>query len=103
MKTLFIAGVAVLLVVSSALAQPQKKGFTATTGGPKNQNALKPPPVTNRGEMGGVVPRMFQGGGNPLQMFNPKAPARYGTAAQAVAIDPDTGKLNGIKLFEFVF
>src|SRR3954468_11559427 len=103
MKTLLIAGAAMLLVASAAFAQPQKKDFTATATGPKNQQALKPPPVTNRHQVGGVLPRMFQGGGNPLQMLNPRAPARYGTAAQSVAIDPDSGKLNGIKLFEFVF
>jgi hypothetical protein len=36
-------------------------------------------------------------------MLNPYAPAKYGTAAQSVVLDPDTGKWKGIKLFEFLF
>ena len=38
-------------------------------------------------------------GGNFLQMYNPKAPAIYGTAEDSVIIDPETGKWKGIKLF----
>lgn len=101
MNKLLIVG-ALVLLASGAYADPQKKGFTATTKGPKNAAALHPPPVTNRTEVEGVLPRAFRGG-NPLQMLNPKAPARYGTAAQSVIIDPDTGKWNGIKLFEIIF
>ena len=101
MKKLLIVG-ALVLMAAGAYADPQKKGFTATTGGPKRGSALKPPPISNRAEMEGVLPRAFRGG-NPLQMLNPKAPAKYGTAAQSVIIDPDTGKWNGIKLFEIFF
>jgi hypothetical protein len=37
-------------------------------------------------------------------MLNPRAPARYGTAQQSVAVKPeDPGKWNGIKLFEIYF
>jgi len=36
-------------------------------------------------------------------MFNPKAPAVYGTSAQSIDVDPDTGKIRGIKLFEIFF
>jgi hypothetical protein len=100
MKKLLIVG-AFILIASRGYADPQKTGFTST-GGPKNKAALHPPPVTNRSEVEGVVPRAFRGG-NPLQMLNPKAPAKYGTAAQSVAIDPNTGKWNGIKLFEIFF
>jgi hypothetical protein len=50
-----------------------------------------------------VIPRAIRGG-NPLQMLNPLAPARYGTAQQSVALKPDgSGKWDGIKLFEFTF
>jgi hypothetical protein len=63
---------------------------------------LKPPPVTNRSDVEGAIPRGLRGG-NPLQMLNPKAPAQYGTAAQSLSIDPYTGKWNGIKLFEIIF
>jgi hypothetical protein len=44
----------------------------------------------------GVVPRAIRGG-NPLQMLNPFAPAKYGTANQSVSVDPDVpGNVNGI-------
>ncbi len=52
----------------------------------------------------GVAPRAFQPGGNPLQMLNPWAPARYGTWVESTSFDPDhPGKWNGIKLFEIIF
>jgi hypothetical protein len=44
----------------------------------------------------GVIPRAIRGG-NPLQMLNPLAPAKYGTANESVSIDPDVpGRVNGI-------
>jgi hypothetical protein len=47
-------------------------------------------------EVTGVIPRAIRGG-NPLQMLNPLAPAKYGTANESVSIDPDVpGKVNGI-------
>ena len=54
-------------------------------------------------EPGGVIPRAVRGG-NPLQMLNPRAPARYGNAQEHVTVKPeDPGKWNGIKLFEIYF
>jgi hypothetical protein len=51
----------------------------------------------------GVIPSAIRGG-NPLQMFNPFAPAKYGTAEENVSLDPDVaGKANGIKLLTFSF
>ena len=61
-----------------------------------------PPPITVRPEVQGVVPRAFRGG-NPLQMLNPGAPARYGTGEQSLAYNPFTGRYDQIKLFEIVF
>ncbi len=52
----------------------------------------------------GVFPRAFARDRNPLQMLNPRAPAKYGTAEQSVMFDPNVpGKWNGIKLFQIVF
>jgi hypothetical protein len=102
MKKLLIVGTLILLV-SGAYADPPPQGYSATGTKKRDNRLLKPPPVSNRTEMGGVLPRAFSAGGNPLQMLNPRAPAQYGTAAQAVSIDPDTGKWNGIKLFEIFF
>ena len=62
----------------------------------------QPPPLPPR-QTGGVIPRAIRGG-NPLQMLNPRAPARYGTAQQSVALETRrVGKMEGIKLFEFTF
>jgi hypothetical protein len=102
MKKLLLVG-ALVLIASGAYADPQRTGFTATTVGPKNRNALHPPPVTYRTQVEGVVPRAFRGG-NPLQMLNPNAPARYGTWVDSTCFDPDIpGKWKGIKLFEILF
>ena len=67
------------------------------------------------GKVDGVIPRGVRGG-NFLQMFNPKAPAKYGTSQEAICYDPapmntvpaqngqtDAGKWKGIKLFVFNF
>ena len=66
------------------------------------QRQTQPPPLRSR-DVSGVIPRAIRGG-NPLQMLNPRAPAKYGTAEQSVAIDPRyPGKWNGIKLFTIYF
>jgi len=40
---------------------------------------------------------------NPLQLINPAAPERYGTAEDNVVRDLMTGKISGLKLFELRF
>jgi len=43
-------------------------------------------------------------GGNPLEMLNPFAPAKYGTADENVSFDPDVpGRVNGINCFSVSF
>ena len=67
------------------------------------------------GKVDGVIPRGIRGG-NFLQMFNPKAPAKYGTSQDAIVYNPapmnqplaqngqtDAGKWKGIKFFVFNF
>lgn len=67
------------------------------------------------GKVDGVIPRGIRGG-NFIQMFNPKAPAKYGTSQEAIVYDPapmnqplaqngqtDSGKWKGIKFFVFNF
>jgi hypothetical protein len=62
-----------------------------------------PPPPVYRETAQGVVPRAVRGG-NPLQMLNPKAPAKYGTWVESTSFDPNVpGKWKGIKLFEWIF
>ena len=89
----------ILMIALAASASAQTFQTPATK---KNLKRPSPPPPVAKEKVQGVIPRGFRGG-NPLQMLNPKAPAKYGTAAQSVVIDPDTGKLRGIKLFEIVF
>ena len=61
-------------------------------------------PVTlSERNVSGVIPRAIRGG-NPLQMLNPLAPAKYGTAEENTSLDPDVpGKGNGIKFFSISF
>ena len=60
------------------------------------------PPLTPSAR-GGVIPTAMRNG-NPLQMLNPRAPARYGNSQEHVSQDPnDPGKVNGVKLFEWTF
>jgi hypothetical protein len=61
------------------------------------------PATVSEQTVSGVIPRAIRGG-NPLQMLNPRAPAKYGTAEDNVSLDPDVpGKGNGIKLFSISF
>ena len=81
------------------------------------KHAKRPPPAppVYRENVSGVIPRAFQNGGNPLQMLNPRAPARYGTAEESVLYEPNytrrtsisdpnyPGKWRGIKFFTLLF
>ena len=98
MKTYLALGLLIMTAIA-AMAAPQ------TLTAPIRTRAVRkpaPPPAIFRENVQGVVPRAVRGG-NPLQMLNPNAPARYGTAEQSVVIDPETGKWKGIKLFEIFF
>jgi hypothetical protein len=95
----FLFTVAGLLVAGAAIGQT----FTAPAQPRPVQPKPKPPPPITARDVQGVIPRAVRGG-NPLQMVNPRAPARYGTSEQSVTLKPDgSGKWNGIKLFEIVF
>jgi hypothetical protein len=66
------------------------------------RQAARPATLSQPG-VSGVIPRAIRGG-NPLQMLNPFAPAKYGTAEENVVFDPDVpGKANGISLFTVSF
>lgn len=100
MKRLIATAVAAM-IASAAFGQT----YTAPVhprNAPQPQRPKGPPPITSR-DVGGVIPRAIRGG-NPLQMINPAAPARYGTAEQSVLLKPDgSGKWNGIRLFAIFF
>jgi hypothetical protein len=89
----------ILMIALTATASAQTFRTPATK---RNIKRPTPPPPVYKDNVQGVVPRAVRGG-NPLQMLNPNAPPKYGTAAQSVAFDPDSGKWRGIKLFEILF
>jgi len=97
MKKLLTFGVLMVMAIA-ANAEPQKTFRTTVVQKKKTVKTEKPAAVT-RSDVGGVIPRALLGG-NPLQMLNPKAPAKYGTADQSVAYNPLTGKYDQIKFFE---
>ena len=93
----------VILILAGLAAIASAQELTAPIGPQKPVRAMPtPPPFLQRPGVQGVVPRAFRGG-NPLQMFNPWAPARFGTAEQSVAYNPFTDRYDQIKLFEIVF
>ncbi len=62
-----------------------------------------PTPAITRTARGGVIPTAVRNG-NPLQLLNPRAPARYGNSQEHVSFDPnDPGRPTGVKLFEWTF
>jgi hypothetical protein len=99
MKTYLIA--ALLIAAAVIPVDAKTKTFTAPVTTTK-QRQRPAPPISSR-DVDGVIPRGIRGG-NFLQMFNLKAPRKYGTAQEAVTVDPrDPAKWKGIKFFEFRF
>jgi hypothetical protein len=89
---LFIAGASTPVAAETLTARSQTKAHPRPAA-----------PISKRTEVDGVVPRAIRGG-NPLQMLNPRAPRKYGTAQEAVSYDQDEpSKWRGIKFFEFRF
>ena len=109
MKTFLILGLVAAAMTASASAQ----NFAAPARAPQPQRQKAPPPISRR-DVTGVIPRAIRGG-NPLQMLNPRAPARYGTAEESVVYEPNyprrsvisdpsyPGKWRGIKFFTILF
>lgn len=83
----------------SATAPSGAASFTSR----QNARQTHRPATLSRQAVSGVIPRAIRGG-NPLQMLNPLAPAKYGTAEESVSLDPDVpGKWNGIKFVSISF
>lgn len=102
MKKLVLLGV-LMVVASFGFAQsppPQKKTFTTKTTS-KTRPAPQRPPLQKENSEGSLA--RATRGGNPFQLFNPKAPAVYGRAEDNVFLDPDTGKWKGFKLLTINF
>ena len=61
------------------------------------------PLIELKPQVTGVIPRIIRVG-DPLQMLNPFAPAKYGTAEEDTVLDPDVpGRADGIKLLSVSF
>jgi hypothetical protein len=61
------------------------------------------PAIRSQQAVSGVIPRAIHAG-NPLQMLNPFAPAKYGTSEENISVDPDVpGKVNGINFVSIHF
>ena len=95
---LTICGTLALATIASGQTYEAKGKQT-----PVRPTGVRPPPPLSEGkQVEGAIPRGIRGG-NPLQMLNPLAPARYGTSAQGVILEPYSWKWNGIKLYEIVW
>lgn len=108
MKALTLATIliAALIINSSegSAATPQYASAHSATFAHKHEGAQKERPAAElRPEVAGVIPRVIRGG-NPLQMLNPFAPRKYGTAEENVVLDPNKpGKWDGIKFLSISF
>ena len=111
MKTCLLVLSLIAIAASSVVAETYQAPVRPPRKQPKERKAppLAPAPVD------GVIPRAVRGG-NPLQMLNPKAPAKYGTSQEAIVFvavpthtvpgqngQVDAGKWKGIKFFVFRF
>src|SRR2546423_8550270 len=112
MKTCLLVLCLIATAASSVLGETYRAPIQRTR---QKQQRVRPAPPITRTEVDGVIPRGIRGG-NFLQMFNPKAPAKYGTSREAIVYDPspmnsvpaqngqnDPGKWKGIKFFVFNF
>jgi hypothetical protein len=98
MKTSLFA----LLFIATAATSIAAETYTAPAR-PRTKPRERPAPPVTQTEVDGVIPRGIRGG-NFWQMFNPKAPAKYGTSQDAISYDQnDPAKWKGIKFFVFRF
>ena len=98
-----IVGV-VSLSHESAAATPKHR-FSHGTAFTYRHHAVEThaPLIVPTSQVTGVIPRIIRGG-DPLQMLNPFAPARYGTAEENAVLDTDVpGRGDGIKLLSVSF
>ena len=98
-----IVGV-VFLSHESAAATPKRRLSHGTAFTYRHHAVETHAPQTEvKPQVRGVIPRLIQGG-DPLQMLNPFAPAKYGTAEENTVLDPDVpGRGVGIKLLSVSF
>ena len=108
MKTTVFAISLILAVVSlcheSVAATPEHCFFHGAAFTYKHHAIETHAPVIElKPQLTSVIPRSIRGG-DPLQMLNPFAPAKYGTAEEDAVLDSDvSGRRDGIKLLSVSF
>jgi hypothetical protein len=108
MKKLFLS---ILLATATSMSFGQGQGeLTTTTTTTTTQGRVQKPPALNeRPAAARIVPtegavQVAIRTGQPIQLINPAAPARFGNAQEHVSHDPnDPGKPKGIVLFAWSF
>lgn len=103
--TLTIVLVAALAACDQASAVTSRHARSHSTTLVQRRHSVQShqPAGEARPQVTGVIPRAIRSG-NPLQMLNPLAPAKYSTAEENVVLDPDVpGKWDGIKLLGISF
>jgi hypothetical protein len=104
-RTLTIVLVAALMACDQASAVTSQHARSHSTTLVQRRHSVQShrPAAETRPQATGVIPRAIRSG-NPLQMLNPLAPTKYGTAEENVLLDPDRpGKWDGIKLLGISF
>ena len=100
----YILAIFIALAFAATASAQSSQSYRSPVGKqqPVRPTGVKPPPVEQTREFEGSIPAAVRGG-NPLQMLNPMAPEKYGTAHEHVVYEPYTWKWKGIKLFEIVW
>jgi hypothetical protein len=99
---LFVAALVACDQLSAATSQHARSHSTTLVQRRHSVQSHRPA-AEARPQVTGVIPRAIRSG-NPLQMLNPLAPAKYGTAEENVVPNPDVpGKWDGIKLLGISF
>jgi hypothetical protein len=99
---LMVAALAACDQASAVTSQPARSHSTTLVQRRHSVQSHRPA-AEARPQVTGVIPRAIRSG-NPLQMLNPFAPAKYGTAEENTVLDADVlGGGDGIKLFSVSF
>src|SRR4030088_2812259 len=95
----------VLCLIATAASSVLGETYRAPIERTRQKSQRERPTPLSPGKVDGVNPRGIRGG-NFLQMFNPKAPAKYGTSQEAIVFHPrslgapfEEEKGKGIKFF----
>jgi len=97
MKRILFLGFA---IAAAGLSTAGAQTFTSRVGGTETQQATRrPPPDLTFRPVVGAVPRAARG--NPLQMLNPRAPAKYRAPVNDTVTydDRNPSRITGIILF----